>query len=114
MPAVKLVVIYPRPLDIGAFEEAYVNEHVPLARKNLKGSTKAVLTKISASADGTIPPFHRIAEIHFPSLEALQACAMSEAGRQTVAHAVSISSGGPPAFLVAEEEVISLEERAAA
>jgi len=115
MPAAKLVVVYPRPLDISAFEEAYLTEHVPMARKNLKGATKVVLTKISASADGAIPPFHRIAEIHFPSMDALQACAASEGGKQTVAHAVAISSGGPPAFLVAEvEESISLEGRAAA
>jgi uncharacterized protein (TIGR02118 family) len=114
MPVAKLVVIYPRPLDISAFEDAYLTEHVPIARKNLKGSTKAVLTKISASADGAIPPFHRIAEIHFPSLEALQACAMTEGAKKTLAHAVSISSGGPPAFLIAEEEVISMEGRAAA
>jgi hypothetical protein len=49
-------------------------------------------------------PFHRIAEIHFPSMEALEACAASEGDQQTLANAVSISSGGAPLFLVAEEE----------
>jgi hypothetical protein len=38
-------------------------------------------------------------------MEALQACAASEGGKQTIANAVAISSGGAPIFLVAEEEV---------
>jgi hypothetical protein len=56
-----------------------------------------------ASPDGTPPPFYRIAEVHFLSLEALQACVQSAGGKETVAHAVKISSGGAPIFLVAEE-----------
>jgi hypothetical protein len=48
------------------------------------------------------PAFHRIAEIHFPSMEAVEACAASDGGKQTLANAVSI---GPPVFLIAEQEV---------
>ena len=115
MAGAKLVIVYPQPLDVSQFEEAYMTDHLPMAQKGLIGATKAVLTKILGSADGTIPPFHRIVEIHFPSLEALHACAMTQGAKDTLAHALSISSGGPPAFLIAEqEEVISLEERAAA
>ena len=106
MPTVKFVVIYPRPKDIEAFEKVYQKEHVPLAVEKLAGKTKFIATKVVASPQGT-PPFYRIAEIHFPSMEALQKCAASEGGKQTVAHAVSISSGGPPIFLVAEEETFT-------
>jgi hypothetical protein len=35
-------------------------------------------------------------------MEALQACAASDGGKQTLANAVAISSGGAPIFLVAE------------
>src|ERR1700757_3229177 len=38
-------------------------------------------------------PFHRIAEVYFPSMEALEQCAASEGGKQTIGNAVSISSG---------------------
>jgi len=31
MPDMKLVVIYPRPKDVDAFEKVYQDEHVPLA-----------------------------------------------------------------------------------
>ena len=104
MPDVKLVVIYPRPTDIAAFEKIYTNEHAPLAVAKLCGKTKIVATKILGSPQG-IPPFHRIAEVHFPSMQALEACAASDGGKEALAHAVKISTGGPPIFLVAEEEI---------
>ena len=104
MAGVKLIVMYPRPKDIDAFEKAYQNEHVPMAMEKLKGVTKFVATKVVGSPQGT-PPFHRIAELHFASMESLQACAGSPGGRETVAHAFSISSGGPPTIMVAEEQV---------
>ena len=100
---VKLVVIYPRQNDIEAFETVYNRDHVPMAVEKLAGKTKIVASKIVGSPQGA-PPFHRIAEIHFPTIEALQACAASDGGKQTIANAVAISSGGPPIFLVAEEE----------
>lgn len=104
MGNVKLIVIYPCPKDIESFERVYENEHVPMAVEKLAGKTKIVASKIVGSPQGT-PPFHRIAEIYFPSMEALQACAASEGGKQTIANAVAISSGGAPIFLVAGEEV---------
>ena len=58
----------------------------------------------SCTPQGT-PQFHRIAEIHFPTIKALEACAASEGGKRTIANAVAISSGGEPIVLVAEEEV---------
>jgi hypothetical protein len=41
-------------------------------------------------------------------MKALEACAAAEGGKQTIASAVAISSGGEPIFLVAEEEVFVL------
>jgi uncharacterized protein (TIGR02118 family) len=101
--AVKLVVMYPRPKDVQAFETVYKNEHVPLAVEKLKGKTKIVATRVLGSPNGK-PAFHRIVEIHFPSIQDLDACAASEGGKETLANAVSISSGGAPIFLVAEED----------
>jgi len=109
MANVKLVVIYPRPKDIEAFEKVYQNEHVPLAVAKLPGKTTIVATKVLASPQGT-PPFYRIAEIHFRSMTDLEACAASDGGKEVLANAVSISSGGPPIFLVAEEETYSFAQ----
>jgi uncharacterized protein (TIGR02118 family) len=111
MPNVKLVVIYPRPKDIEAFDKVYQNEHVPMAVEKLAGKTKIVATKVLSSPQGSAP-FHRIVEVYFPSVQALEACAASAGGKQTLAHAVSISSGGTPIFLVAEEETFTFDTSA--
>ena len=103
MKSTKLIVAYPQPKDVGAFEAVYQNEHVPLALANLAGKTKMVSTKTVQTPQG-MPAFYRIAEVHFPSLEALQRCAESAGGKETLANAVKISSGGPPVIMVAEEE----------
>jgi len=100
---VKLIVIYPPPTNVDAFETVYKRDHVPMAVEKLSGKTKIVGTRVLGSSQGK-PVFHRIAEIHFPSIEALEACAASDGGKQTLANAVAISSGGAPVFLVAGEE----------
>lgn len=73
------------------------------------GLTKFVATKIAGTPDGSTPPYARVAELHFPSMAALQAAAASPSAQKAVAHAVSISSGGAPVFLVAEEIVTSFQ-----
>ena len=103
MANVKLVALYPPPKDEAAFEKAYIEEHIPMAVAKVPGKTKMVATKIKARADGGKAPFHRMAEIHFPSMEALRECLESAGGQETIAHAIAISSGGMPTFLIAEE-----------
>lgn len=111
MGKVKHVVMHPQPKDTDAFEKVYQNEHVPLAVAKLGGKTSIVATKILGSPQGA-PPFYRIAEVYLPLMQALEACAASEGGKEALAHAVKISSGGPPIFLVAEEETFTFTQTA--
>ncbi len=104
MADAKIMVIYPRPTDIDAFEKAYTEEHVPMAMEKIKGMTKFAATKVVGTPDGSAAPFFRIAELYFPSMTALQECAVSAGTQEAVAHAFSISTGGPPIILVTEEE----------
>ncbi len=95
MAGAKLVVLYPSPRDVKAFERAYTQDHAPMVTpQTFKGIKRFVASKVVGTPDGSAPPFYRIAELHFPSTPAQKA----------VAHAVSISTGGKPVFLVAEEE----------
>lgn len=71
---------------------------------NFKGMTRFVASRVTGTAGGGEAPFARVAELHFPSLETLQAAAASETASRAVAHAIAISTGGPPIFLIAEEE----------
>jgi hypothetical protein len=68
--------------------------------------TKIVATKVLQSPQGN-PQFYCIAEVHFPSMQVLQRCAESAGGKKTLAHAVEISSGGPPNVMIAEEETFT-------
>jgi uncharacterized protein (TIGR02118 family) len=105
MAGVKLVVLYPYPDNVEEFERVYRDEHMPLVNeRTVKGITKFVGTKILGSADGSRPQYHRIAELHFPDHATLTAALSSEGGQKAAAHAVSISSGGAPVFLVGEEQ----------
>jgi len=105
MTSVKLIVAYPQPTDVQAFEAVYQKEHVPMAIANLAGKTKMVTTKVLQSPQDE-PQFYCIAEVHFPSMEALQRCAESAGGKETLTHAVKISSGGPPVVMIAEEDTV--------
>lgn len=109
MAGAKLIVMYPPPKDLDAFERAYSNDHIPMAAAIFQraGATKAVLSKATGSPTNA-PAFHRIAEIYFPSLAELQACAASKDGQDALAHAQKISNGGPPVVMIAEEETVTL------
>lgn len=78
-----------------------------MAVEKLIGKTKILASRVLGSSQGD-PAFHLIAEVHFPTMEALEACTASEGGKQTLGNAVAISSGGTPMFLVAEEDTSGL------
>jgi uncharacterized protein (TIGR02118 family) len=105
MSSVRLIVAYPRPTDIEAFEAVYRNEHIPMAAARLVGKTKMASTTVLRSPQGT-PPFYRIAEVHFPSI---QQSAASSGAQEALSNAVKISSGGPPVIMIAEEETSTFE-----
>jgi uncharacterized protein (TIGR02118 family) len=98
-----LLVMYPTPKDPAAFERAYREEHLPYASPRLKGAT-GVVSKRVVSPTGR-PLFHAISDISFPSPQALQACAASQGGQEALAHAASISTGGPPVVLIATDDL---------
>jgi uncharacterized protein (TIGR02118 family) len=104
MTAAKLIVIYPTPTDVEKFEQRYADEHVPMAVEKLAGKTRFVASKIISTAAGKPAPYHRMAEVYFPSREALDNCLNSKGGQETAQHAYEISSGGEPLLLISEVE----------
>jgi len=83
MAGTKLVVIYPRPTDLEAFEKAYVGDHVPMAKEKIKGMTKFVATKVLGTPDGQTPPCYRIAELHYRGAESIGGIGRSAGGGGT-------------------------------
>jgi uncharacterized protein (TIGR02118 family) len=67
---------HPKPEDVEAFEEHYVNVHGPLAAA-IPGLQKLSLIRTSDTLDGSESPFHRIAELWFADKAAMEAAASS-------------------------------------
>jgi hypothetical protein len=55
-------------------------------------------------------PYHRIAELHFEDRRSLQTCVQTSQAQAALQHAVQVSSGGKPHFLVLESEMAIDEE----
>jgi len=100
--SVQLLIIYPPPKDPAKFDRAYREEHLPYAGPRLAGAT-GVTTKRVLGAPGGSPFAHAISFVEFPNAEAAKSCAQSKGGQEALQHAASISTGGPPQFLLIED-----------
>lgn len=97
-----LLVMYPVPKDPKAFDRAYREEHLPYAGPRLEGAMGVVSKRVAKTQGG--PSYYAISDVTFPSLSALQECAASARGKEALAHAASISTGGPPTILVITDD----------
>jgi uncharacterized protein (TIGR02118 family) len=104
MKPAKIIVMYPQPTDVEVFEHRYANEHVPMLVAKLAGKTRFVASLITNNSGDNKEciSFHRVAEIYFPSMQALEECLHSTGGQETLEHSVEISTGGTPVLLMAE------------
>ena len=96
--AAHLLILYPVPKDTAKFDRAYREEHLPYAGPRLVGAT-GVKTQRVVGPGFAPPPYHLMSDVSFPTLDALKACAASEDGKEALAHAASISSGGAPILI---------------
>ena len=99
----KLIVLYPPPKDAMTFEGRYRSEHAPMVHDKIPGLKKFLSAQVLGTPAGAAP-YQRVAELYFESMEALQAAMASPGGQTTVAHAMEISTGGPPVVLIAEDD----------
>src|SRR5262245_55598579 len=98
-----LLILYPIPKDTEKFDRAYREEHLPYAGPRLVGAT-GVKTQRVVGPGYSPPPYHLISDVSFPTLDALKACAASESGKEALAHAASISSGGAPMVIALNDD----------
>jgi uncharacterized protein (TIGR02118 family) len=64
----KITVIYDNPTDPAAFEAAYADGQVELARK-LPGLTRIETSKVWPKEDGTPTPAYRLIDLYFPDYD---------------------------------------------
>ncbi|MBE3590108.1 MAG: EthD family reductase [Firmicutes bacterium] len=89
---VKLVVLFKRPENPEEFERLYRDTHLPLARR-MPGVRRMELSRFTGVPGGGEPPFYRMAELYFDSLEALESSMASPESREAARNLMSIARG---------------------
>jgi uncharacterized protein (TIGR02118 family) len=97
-----LIVLYPTPTDAATFARRYRDEHAGMVREHFPGVSFRAF-RVLGTPGGGAAPYTLVAELGFESEQAMQKVLGTPGGQATAAHAVEISTGGPPIFLVTEE-----------
>ncbi|MBZ7926001.1 EthD family reductase [Ensifer adhaerens] len=79
-----MIVIYPTPADIEAFDRHYFDIHVPLAKK-LPGLRKYEVSQGPIATPAGVPDVYRIGTLHFDDLAALKRAFASPEGQAAAA-----------------------------
>jgi uncharacterized protein (TIGR02118 family) len=90
---VKATALFGHPEDPDAFEEYYANSHVPLVHKipNLQHFYQG---KVVATPDGSDPPYYRVGELCFESMDQLQSSLGSAEGQGVTQDIQNFATGG--------------------
>ncbi len=97
---VKLIVLFGQPQDASAFEDHWTSQHVPLVQK-IPNVRQVESARVTGTPDGSEPPYHRIAELSFDSVDEMQAAVGSAEGQAAVGDLQNFATGGVT-ILVAE------------
>ena len=92
-----LTVCYGHPADPAAFDAYYTSTHAPLAKK-IPGMTSYTF-RHCASLDASQPPYYLLAELSFPSAEALNAGLTSPEAAAATADVPNFATGGVTMFI---------------
>jgi uncharacterized protein (TIGR02118 family) len=92
-----LTVCYGHPADPAAFDSYYTSTHAPLAEK-IPGMTSFTY-RHTASLDGSQPPYFLVAELSFPSQEAMGASLSSPEAQAATADVPNFATGGVTMFV---------------
>ena len=89
----KLTVLYGIPTDPAAFDEHYRSVHAPLAKKipNLEGFAA---NRVIATADGSAPQHHLVAELVFKDMATFGASMGSPEGKAAADDVANFATGG--------------------
>jgi uncharacterized protein (TIGR02118 family) len=93
---VKLTVLFGHPTDVAAFEDYYVNSHLPLAERS--GVPRVELAKAVGAPDGGKPAYYRSADLYFDSMEHMQEIMGRAEGGAMAADLANFATGGVTLF----------------
>jgi uncharacterized protein (TIGR02118 family) len=101
-----MVVIYPKPKDVEAFDRHYFEIHVPLAKK-IPGLRKYEVSDGPITTSVGTSNVHRIGTLHFDDLAAIEKAFASPEGRAAAAdrRLLAPDESGVQMFLFDNREV---------
>jgi uncharacterized protein (TIGR02118 family) len=97
-----LVILYGHPNDPGAFEDYYTHTHIPYAAEHMPGVRGAENLPVTGTPDGSPPPYYRISQLRYDSLDDLHAGITSEPGQAVLADVENFATGGATVLITAE------------
>ena len=92
-----LTVCYGHPADPAAFDAYYTSTHVPLAEKIPE--VTSFTYRHCDSLDASPAPYYLLAELSFPSTEALTAALSSPEGQAAAGDVPKFATGGVTMFV---------------
>jgi uncharacterized protein (TIGR02118 family) len=105
---IKLVALYNTPDDPAAFDDYYLNKHLPLFRQ-VPNYQRLELARVIATADGSPSPFYRVTEAVFADMATFQASLATPEAQAAVADVVNFASAGAT-MLITEIDVLEVVE----
>ena len=94
----QILVLYPNPPDIGAFEQHYFNVHAPLALK-IPGLRRLEVSMGSINSPQGPSPWHLVAQLNFDSVAAIHDALGSEESRKASADLANFAPEGRRSFV---------------
>lgn len=95
---VKITILYGKPVDHEAFERHYNDVHLPLAGR-IEGIKRIEAATALGTPTGDAPPYHRIVELYFDDMNALQTVMSTPAAAAVNADMPHFATGGVTVFV---------------
>lgn len=90
---VTVLVLFGPPRDEAAFDSHFEQTHHPLLGR-LPNIEQVVIHRVAGAATGTAAPYHLVAELRYPSDEAMQESLNGAAGQAMARDFQAFASGG--------------------
>lgn len=103
--AVSVTVLYHHPADVAAFDKHYTEVHAPLAAK-LPDLQSYTVVRPGPGPDGSAPAYHLIANLTWPSPEAMQSAMGGPEGQATNADLANFAQAGTTFLIGGVEQVV--------
>lgn len=106
-----MMVVFPQPTDVAAFEDYYLNTHRPLAF-TIPGIQEFIVHSSMVTPEGNQSEYHRIATLQFASEADLMAALGSPEGQEAIADIPAFATGGFTALLAHVELLTGFRDSA--